>query len=86
MHALRRHIDADRKLKACVFGNDTSSLGGTTNTTGRFTNGSTEPCLNDAAVSSMRFVHVEQSYQVRSGFRDSMSMHLRSAINDYFSP
>ena len=87
MHALRRHIDADRKLKACVFGNDTSSLGGTTNTTGRFTNGSTEPCLNDAAVSSMRFVHVEQSYQVRSsGFRDSMSIHLRSAINDYFSP
>jgi len=85
MHVLRRHIDADRKLDACVYGNDTSSLGGTTNTTGRFSNGSTDPCLNNAAVSSMRFVHVEQSYQVRSGYRDAMAMHLRNAIEEYFA-
>ena len=85
MHALRRRIDADRKLKVCVFGNDTSLLGGTTNSTGRFTNGSTDPCSKNAAVSSTRFVHVEQSYEVRSGFRDSLVTHLRNAIDDYFS-
>lgn len=85
MHVLRRHIDADRKLKACVYGNDTSSLGGTTNTTGRFSNGSTDPCLNNATVSSKRFVHVEQSYQVRSDYRDSMATHLRNAVEEYFA-
>ena len=84
MHTLRRRLDADKNIKACIFGNDTESLGGTTNTTGRLTNGSLDPCLANATTSSMRFVHVEQSYPVRSELRDVMAEHLQDAVRDYF--
>ncbi|MDH3693091.1 MAG: hypothetical protein OER96_00775, partial [Gammaproteobacteria bacterium] len=56
MHVLRRNIEADGIIDACIYGNDTTSLGGTWNTTGRFTNGSVDACTLDAGQSLNRFI------------------------------
>lgn len=82
---LTRAINADGKIKACVYGNQTSSLGGTWTTTGRFTNQSPDPCAQNAASSSRRFVHLEQSYRVRSSYRPDMARYITDTANQYFN-
>jgi hypothetical protein len=85
MHVLRRNIEAGGLIDACIYGNDTSSLGGTWNTTGRFTNGSVDACTLNAGQSSNRFIHLEQSYDVRAHHRADMEKYLSDAINEYFN-
>lgn len=81
---LTRTINAGGKIKACVYGNQTNLLGGTWTTTGRFTNQSPDPCAQNAAISSRRFVHLEQSYRVRSNYRSSMASYVANTANQYF--
>ncbi len=81
---LETHINSDNLAYACIYGSDTKSLGGTTNTTGRFTNHSTDPCNKNATSASHRFIHIEQSYKLRSSHRQSVNDYYIKAINDYF--
>jgi len=84
MQILRGRVESGNIIKACVYGNDTSSLGGTWNVQARYTNGSADACLNNATISSKRFVHLEQSYQVRKNHRAKMSRYIHEAITEYF--
>lgn len=84
MHIFNRNINQGGIIQSCVYGNDTSSLGATWTTTGRYTNHSHDPCLNNASSSSQRFVHVEQSYRVRSNYRQAMNQYLSATISEYF--
>ena len=78
---LKQKINEDGLIKACLYGKDTSSLGGTTNTNGRYTNGSADACHVGADSASHRFIHVEQSYSVRSGNRASINQSIKSAMD-----
>ncbi len=82
---LRRNIKRGGIITACVYGKDTQALGGTTNTTGRLTNGSRNSCWQNAERSSKRFIHLEQSYSVRTRFRNEINRHIHDAIRDYTS-
>ncbi|MBD1556143.1 hypothetical protein HC752_04270 [Vibrio sp. S9_S30] len=84
MHALRRQVESENLIKACIYGNDTTSLGGTWNVQGRFTNHSSNACQTNANSSQKRFVHLEQSYSVRKYNRDDMSRYLKQAMVEYF--
>ena len=84
MQLLRKNVEAGGKIKACVYGNDTKSLGGTWNVQGRHSNGSVNSCHKSAAASARRFVHLEQSYGVRKYHRDAMAEHLKQALIEYF--
>ncbi len=84
MQLLNRNINDAGVIKACVYGNETSSLGATWTTTGRYTNDSPDPCLINATTSSERFIHVEQSYRVRSNYRHSMATYITDTIFEYF--
>ncbi len=85
MQIMRNTVEAGGQIKACVYGNDTQSLGGTWNVQARHTNGSADNCLSNATVSSKRFVHLEQSYSVRKYSRDTMADYIASSLNTYFS-
>jgi hypothetical protein len=94
MHLLQEEISDGGLIRACIYSPSrnlsnsdiyTSSLGGTTNTNGRFTNGSTsDPCGTAASASSQRFIHIEQSYSVRRYNRSKMSDYVGEALNVYF--
>jgi len=85
MHELRRNIENGGIIDACVYGNDTSSLGGAWNTTGRFTNDSVDACTLNADQPSHRFIHLEQSYNIRAHHRDDMKNYISAAVNEYFN-
>ncbi|MBU1669015.1 ImpA family metalloprotease [bacterium] len=53
------------------------------NTTARFTNGSSNVCSSAASNSSHRFIHVEQSYEVRSEERETIINALKIALVKY---
>lgn len=82
---LANTLNDENMIAACLYGNDTRSLGGTWNTTGRLSNGSEDACYNDAPMSSRQFIHLEQSYKVRSAYRDLMADYLAEVIDEYFS-
>lgn len=84
MQILQRNINDDGVFEACVYGNDTKSLGATWTTTGRYSNHSADPCHSSASTSSQRFIHVEQSYRIRSRYRALMANYLADTINEYF--
>lgn len=84
MHILNRRINDGGTIKSCVYGNETSSLGATWTTTGRYTNHSVDSCFSNATTSSQRFIHIEQSYRVRSNYRNSMSQYISGSISEYF--
>ncbi|WP_128724432.1 hypothetical protein [Pseudoalteromonas phenolica] len=79
-----KNVEAGGKIKACVYGNDTKSLGGTWNVQGRHSNGSVDSCHKSADASAKRFIHLEQSYGVRKYHRDAMAEHLKQALTQYF--
>ena len=92
MHLLHKKVNDAGSIRSCIYSpsqhasvNDvySTSLGGTLNTNGRYTNGSTDVCSASAATSSERFLHLEQSYEVRRDQRDIMLNHLKSAWTDY---
>ena len=81
---LAAKINQTGMAEACVFGQDTHTLGGTTNTTGRFSNGSLNPCTTNALESEHRFIHIEQSFPIRSSHRADINDQIRNAIETYF--
>lgn len=85
LHLLRTEIESQTAIKACVFGNDTTSLGGTFNVQGRSTNLSDDSCHTNAQASSKRFIHLEQSYLVRKSLRTDMAQAINTAIIRYTS-
>lgn len=84
LHSLRRVVEEEGKIAACVYGNDTKSLGGTWNVQARYTNGSSNICSTSSSASSKRFIHLEQSYNVRRYHRESMQKYLKQALENYF--
>ncbi|MBE0370220.1 MULTISPECIES: hypothetical protein [Pseudoalteromonas] len=84
LHSLRRAVEEDGKIAACVYGNDTKSLGGTWNVQARYTNGSANICSTSSTASSKRFIHLEQSYNVRKFHRDDMQKYLKKALENHF--
>lgn len=83
LHELKRNVEKEGKIKACVYGNDTKSLGGTWNVQARYTNGSSNTCSSSSVASSKRFIHLEQSYSVRKYHRNEMQIHLKAALEAY---
>ncbi|MDX1606202.1 MAG: hypothetical protein R3202_08410 [Candidatus Competibacterales bacterium] len=85
MTRLARQLERDKAATACIYGKDTSSLGATTTLTGRYTNGSSDICFQNATESSHRFVHVEQSYAIRStgSRREAVNQAIAEAMADY---
>jgi len=81
--SLASEINQAGVANACIYGEDTRSLGGTTNTTGRFSNNSVDACTNNAVQSSHRFIHVEQSFPVRSSHRTQINNQIIDAIERY---
>lgn len=95
MHILHNKITDAGLIHSCLYSPDkdqaatdiySSSLGGTRNTNGRFTNGSHDVCNTAAPVATGRFLHLEQSYEVRRDHRDSMLTYLKAAWADYQNP
>ena len=80
---LNNIINNNKTIKSCLYGVDTKSLGGTTNVEGRYTNGSINSCQSPATSSSHRFIHIEQSSNVRSSYRTDMLNYINSAIEVY---
>ncbi|CAA6813148.1 MAG: FIG01200241: hypothetical protein [uncultured Sulfurovum sp.] len=93
MHLFHQEITANSDIKSCVYSpsNDmnssdiyTSSLGGTTNTQGRLTNEvESNVCATSAVNASHRFLHLEQSYEVRNTEREVIIDALKVAQNQY---
>ena len=61
-------------------------LGGTWNVEGRYSNGSWDACSSNAMISSKRFVHLEQSYQVRRYQQGEVADYILDALIEYFQP
>lgn len=83
MQILRSKIEADGIITPCVYGVDTNSLGGTWNVSGRYSNGSLDACIDNASVSSQRFIHLEQSFGVRAQYRADMAEYILQAATAY---
>lgn len=84
MQLLKQSVVKEGTIKACTYGEDTKSLGGTWNVQGRHVNGSHNSCHTSASASSQRFIHLEQSYKVRKYHRTNMAKHLKTALEAYF--
>lgn len=84
MAHLARQIDLDGTAAVCIYGIDTETLGGTYATNGRITNDSADACNENAIKSSQRFVHLEQSYKLRSTNRSEIVGSIASAIQTFY--
>ena len=91
MHLLHNELTSNSSIKSCIYSSSkntsssdiyTSSLGGTGNTAGRFTNGTANVCSIQATTSSHRFIHIEQSYELRSAERETMIDALKVAYDN----
>ncbi|WP_411820059.1 hypothetical protein ABFZ85_00830 [Hyphococcus formosus] len=94
MTTLESIINAGGQISACIYspvlnvdGDDlyTTSLGGTTNTSGRYTNGSVDVCdmAAEDASNTHRYLHIEQSSKVRSDHRDLMIDYIDQALDEF---
>jgi hypothetical protein len=79
-------VNADQTIRACLHNEDTSIYGGTLTTQGRYTNGSVDACNLFALQSSQRFIHIEQSHDVREHERALMNALIARALLRYFAP
>jgi hypothetical protein len=77
-------VNADGTIRACLYNRDTSSYGGTWNTQGRYTNGSPDACTRYAPASSGRFIHLEQSNDLRKHHRARMNELITRTLTSYF--
>ena len=84
MQLLHQEIEADGIIDSCLYGNESSILGGTWNVEGRYTNNSTNSCTTNAQTSSRRFLHVEQSYNVRRDRRAEMAQYIKDVLDTNF--
>jgi len=89
---LHQELTDNSNIKSCIYSPQnnhsiqdiyTSSLGGTQNTSGRFTNGTSNICTSASSTSSHRFIHIEQSYQIRRDLRTNMIQALKNAQKAY---
>ena len=81
MLTLEAQIDGNGLIDVCIYGRDTKTLGATSNVGGRDTNGSVDACTVEAEDSAQRWIHIEQSYQVRSGFRAEINQAIIQALD-----
>ena len=81
---LANQVNIGGMMQVCLYGYDTTHLGGITNTTGRLTNDSSDPSLINAKKSSHQFIHIEQSFPVRSIHRKTINASIRKTIALYF--
>jgi hypothetical protein len=67
LYDLRDHMLASGDISVGIAGDGMSSctLHGSTNTQGRYTNGSPDPCIQGCASTTGRFIHAEQQRRVR---------------------
>ena len=79
-------VNADQTIRACLYNEDTSTYGGTQTAQGRYTNGSANACNQDAPQSQGRFIHIEQSVDVRQHERSLMNDLITQALLGYFAP
>lgn len=79
-------VNEEGTIRACLYNQDTSIYGGTSNVQGRYTNDSVDACTEHAAQSRGRFLHLEQSYDVRTHQRALMNSLITEAMSRYFSP
>lgn len=80
---LAQQIGQDGLAAVCIYGVDTKSLGGTFATNGRITNGSSDSCFERAPIASHRYIHLEQSYKLRSTYRANIVQSITTAIKTY---
>ena len=87
MYLLHQEITENTTIKSCVYSPSnnvnvddvyTSATGGTHNVIGRLINDVTNVCDVPATSSSHRFVHIEQSYEVRNNRRGDVVEALRN--------
>ena len=81
---LSASINQAGQSEACVYGSNTRSLGGTTNTTGRFSNHSADACTENATEISHQFIHIEQSFPVRASYRSLVNDQILDAIESFY--
>lgn len=79
-------VNEEGTIRACLYNQDTSIYGGTSNAQGRYTNGSVDACTEHAPESRGRFLHLEQSYDVRTHRRALMNALITEALSRYVAP
>jgi hypothetical protein len=79
-------VNADQTIRACLFNEDTTIYGGTQAVQGRYTNGSADACTRNALQSQGRFIHIEQSHDVREHERALMNSLITQTLLGYFAP
>lgn len=83
-YRLAEMVNQDGTIKACLFHQDTHIYGGTRNVQGRYTNGSPDPCNEHGTHNSGRFVHVEQSNDVRQSYRILLRTLILDTLTVYY--
>jgi hypothetical protein len=79
-------VNDEGSIRACLYNQETSIYGGTSNAQGRYTNGSVDACTEHAPESRDRFLHLEQSYDVRTHRRALMNSLITEALGRYYGP
>jgi hypothetical protein len=76
--ALNAKLPTAYAAASCADASETTRLCGTTNTQGRFSNGSVDSCMTAASQTRNRFVHIEQARDLRDDQRDAIIDALRT--------
>jgi hypothetical protein len=86
LYNMKNSLLASGGVTAAVAGDGTSTctLVASTNVQGRFTNGSSDPCGQAVSSTTGYFIHIEQSYYVRTN--PSVYAKLTDAINENIQP
>ena len=86
LYNIKNSLLASGGVTAAVAGDGTSTctLVASTNVQGRFTNGSSDPCVQAVSSTTGYFIHIEQSYYVRTN--PSVYAKLTDAINENIQP
>ena len=88
MHLFHQEINRNSTIKSCIYSPQkdinssdiySSMLGGTLNVSGRYTNGSNSVCSEASSRSSHRFIHLEQSFNIRNNERNTIINALKVA-------
>ena len=88
MHLFHQEINRNSTIKSCIYSPQkdinssdiySSMLGGTLNISGRYTNGSNSVCSEASSRSSHRFIHLEQSFNIRNNERNTIINALKVA-------
>ena len=85
LYNLKSSLQASGGVTAAVAGDGSAcTLVASTNVQGRFTNGSSDPCVQAVSSTNGYFIHIEQSYYVRTN--PSVYAKLTDAINENIQP